>query len=304
MSRNRDLNFKGGRFQQRHSLLSIAGLLVLFLFCSCRYFKKEDKAKANAVARAYDKYIYADDLKGIVPANSSKQDSAVIAKNYIDNWIHQQAVLHKAEKNLDNEKKDVEKQLEEYRNSLVRYAYEKELIQQRLDTNVSDKEIETFFNSNPDNFQLKSNILRVILLKLNKKSPKLDKARQWYKSENAKDRELLTGYAHQYAINFYLDDNTWLQFDDLLKEIPIKTYDQEQFLHNNRNIEVEDSTDIYLISIKSFKIKNSLSPLSFEKNNIRAMLINQRKLKLIEQMEKQAYDDAQNNGDVEILKGN
>ena len=91
-------------------------------------------------------------------------------------------------------------------------------------------------------------------------------------------------------------------FDDLLKEIPIKTYDQEQFLHNNRNIEIEDSTTLYLISIRDFKIKNSLSPLSFERNNIRNMIINQRKLSLVAEMEQQAYDDARRKGDFEILK--
>jgi hypothetical protein len=277
-------------------------LLLIFFISSCKLFKKQDGDKRDAVARAFDKYLYTDDLKGMVPANTAKQDSIVIIKNYISNWIHQQVVLHKAESNLDEEKKDVDRQLEEYRNSLIRYAYERELIQQRLDTIVSDKEIEDFYNANPGNFELKSNILKVIYLKLNKKSPKLEKARQWFRSDQPHDRALLTDYCRQYALNYFLDDNTWLLFDDLLKEIPIKTYDQEQFLQNNRNIEIADSVNIFLVSIKGFKIKNSLSPLSFEKNNIRAMIINQRKLKLIEQMEKQAYEDAEKKGEFEIIK--
>jgi hypothetical protein len=276
-------------------------LISVLTLSGCKLFKKKDTASKEAVVRVYNKYLYKSELEEAIPANASKEDSSRIAKGFIDNWIHQQVVLHKAESNLDEEKKDVEKQLEEYRNSLIRYAYESALVQQKLDTNVSDKEIETFYNGNPDNFQLKSNILRAVYLKLNKKSPKLNKARDLYKSDNEKDRAWLTDYCRQYAINYYLDDKTWLQFDDLLKEIPIKTYDQEQYLQNNRNIEVEDSTNIYLISIKGFKIKNSLSPLSFEKNSIRAMLINQRKLKLIEDMEKQAYEEAKNKEEIEIM---
>lgn len=193
--------------------------------------------------------------------------------------------------------------MDEYRNSLIRYAYEKALIEQRLDRSVSEKEIEEFYNANPGNFELKSNILKVIYLKLNKKSPKLNKVRDWYISDKQKDREQLRDYCRQYALNYYLDENNWLMFDDLLKEIPIKTYDQEQFLHNNRNIDnIEDSTTLYLISIKGFKVKNSMSPLSFEKNNIRTMIINQRKLKLVAEMEQQGYDDARRKGDFEILK--
>jgi hypothetical protein len=276
-------------------------LICLAALGSCKLFKKKDTVNKDIVARVYDKYLYAGELEEAIPVNSSKQDSAQIAKGFIDNWIHQQVVLHKAESNLDDEKKDVENQLEEYRNSLIRYAYESALVQQKLDTNVTDQAVEDFYKSNPDNFQLKSNILRAVYLKLNKKSPKLNKVRDLYKSENAKDRTWLTDYCRQYAINYFLDDKVWLQFDDLLKEIPIKTYDQEQFLQNNRNIEVEDSTNIYLISIKGFKIKNSLSPLSFEKNNIRAMLINQRKLKLIEDMERQAYEEAKKKDEIEIM---
>jgi len=279
--------------------------LVIFIFpvvfVSCKYFAKKSETKTkDAVARVYDKYLFPENLEGIVPATASIQDSVTITKSYIDNWIHQQVVLHKAESNLDEAKKDVDNQLEEYRNSLIRYAYERALIEQRLDTNVSDKEVEEFYNANPGNFELKSNIVKVIYLRLNKKSPKLNKVRDWYTSDSEKERDQLKDYCHQYALNYFLDDNTWLMFDDLLKEIPIKTYDQEQFLNNNRNIEIEDSTTIYFVSIKGFKVKNSLSPLSFERNNIRAMIINQRKLKLVAEMEQQAYDDAKKNNEFEI----
>jgi hypothetical protein len=275
-------------------------ILSFLIGVSCKYFRKEDSAKKDAVAKAFDYYLYPDDLTGIVPAGASRKDSIEIVKNYIENWIRHKAVLRKAEKNLDDEQKNVEKQLEEYRNSLITYAYETELIRQKLDTNVSEEEIVAFYKNHPQNFELKDNIIKVNYLKLNKKSPKLDKVKQLYKSQAKKDRDLLEEYCHQYAINYYLDDNTWLLFDDLLKEIPIKTYDKEQFLQNNRLIEIEDSSLIYLVNIKGFMIKNSISPLSFEKKNIITMIMNERKLKLIDEMEHNAYDEAKRSGDVEV----
>ncbi len=275
--------------------------IALLLLTSCKLFKK-NADKKNAVARVYDMYLFPEDLSGIIPSGSSREDSISITKNFVDNWIKQKIVLHKAEENLDNEKKDVEKQLDEYRNSLITYAYEKALIEQKLDTVISQNEIEDFYSNNQNNFELKDNIIRVIYLKLNKKSPKIEKARQWFKSDNAKDRTLLTEYCHQYALNYFLDDNTWLLFDDLLKEIPIKTYDKEQFLQNNRNIEIEDSLNYYFVSIKGFKVKNSVSPLGFEENNIRTMIINQRKLKLIEEMEHQAFENAKKKNDFEVYE--
>ena len=275
--------------------------LLLFQFSSCNLMKKEDNADERIkVARAFDYFLFQDDLLGIVPSGVSESDSLTITGNFIENWIRQKSVLHKAENNLDDEKKNVQRKLEEYRNSLLTYTYETELIRQKLDTIVSDEEIEKFYNQNRNNFELKNNIIKVIYLKLNKKSPKLNRAREWYKSNSAKDRTALQEYCHQYALNYFLDDDTWLLFDDLLKEIPIKTYDNEQYLQNNRNIEIEDSSNIYLVSIKGFMTKNSNSPLSFERNNIQTMIINQRKLALVEKMQQEAYDDARKSGDVEV----
>jgi hypothetical protein len=115
-----------------------------------------------------------------------------------------------------------------------------------------------------------------------------------------KDREQLAGYCHQFAENFYLDDNSWLLFDDLLKEIPIQTYNKELFLQNNRFVEVVDSLHNYFLNIKGFKIRNSLSPLSFEKENIKNIILNKRKLELIMKMKQDVYNDALNNKKIEI----
>ncbi len=267
---------------------------------ACSYFRQDTTEGKDAVARAFDYYLYPEDLQGLVPIGASRQDSILIIKNYLENWFRQKAVLRKAERNLDDEKKNVEQKLVEYRNSLITYTYETELIRQKLDTVINEEEIASFYKNNQDNFELKDNIIKVIYLRLNKKSPKLNKVKEWYKSSAKKDRKLLEDYCHQYALNYFLDDNTWLLFDDLLKEIPIKTYDKEQFLQNNRIVEIEDSSTIFLVNIKGFMVKNSTSPLSFERNNIKTIIANQRKLILIEQMEKQAYEDAKKGNDVEV----
>jgi len=149
-------------------------IVALFAFSSCKLFRKNPDKK-DAVARVYDMYLYPEDLAGVVPSGTSRPDSIAITKNFIRNWIRQKVVLKKAEENLDNEKKDVEKQLSEYRNSLITYAYEKALIEQKLDTTISPKEVEDFYNTNQANFELKDNIIRVIYLKLNKKSPKINR---------------------------------------------------------------------------------------------------------------------------------
>ena len=84
----------------------------------------------------------------------------MLLKNYIDNWIHESLIIHKAETNLNNEQKNVEKQLQDYRNSLITFIYEKALVQEKLDTIVKNSEIEEYYTKNKANFELKDNIIK------------------------------------------------------------------------------------------------------------------------------------------------
>lgn len=301
MIENRSISPKVLALPRSYGAMVLSGLICFLLISSCNYLKKRDiETTGNAIARVHDKYLYAEDISRMIGQGTSKEDSALLANNYIQNWIKQQVILHKAETNLDDEKKDVEQKLEEYRNSLITYIYETELIRQRLDTVVTDQEIEKYYAENQTNFELKDNIIKVLYLKVKRDAPKVKKAKEWYKSTNSKDRLQLEQYCYQFASDFHLDDETWLLFDELLKKVPIKTYDKETFLRNNKFIEIEDSTDLYLINIKEMKIRESLSPLSFVKDDIKVLIVNKRKLSLIREMEKAAYDEALKKNEFEI----
>ncbi|MCX6229956.1 MAG: hypothetical protein NTZ33_00295 [Bacteroidetes bacterium] len=268
--------------------------MLIGIFASC-----SSKNKEEIVAKAFDYYLYKSELKGIIPKGSTKNDSIAITKNFINNWIHQKIILHKAEKNLTEEQKDFTAQIENYRNSLLVYSYESKLIMQLLDTAVTNAQIQEYYEKNTDNFLLKDNIIKVNYVKLTKNSAIKEKVKSMLFSEKDNKNQLLDICSKQ-AVNFFLEDNEWLLFNDLLKEIPIETYNQESFLKSNRTLEIKDDNYIYLINIKDFKIKESTSPLSFEKDNIRNIILNKRKLLLINKMHDELFDEAVKSNEFKI----
>lgn len=272
-------------------------IIVSFLF-SCGFSGKKEN---DSVSRVYDEYLYKTDLIGLVPFGTSAKDSISIVGNFINNWIKQKLVIHTAENNLSSKQKDFEKQLEDYRNSLIVFTYEKELIRQKLDTTVSAEEIETYYNKNRNEFLLKDNIVKVWYVKMPVNSANKIAVRNLYKSDAATKKQLLEEYCKKYAVNYYIDDSTWLYFNDLLKEIPIKTYNQENYLKNHRYIEMDDSLYSYFVNIKGFQVKESVSPLGFEKENVKKIILNKRKLKLIEEMQDGIFKEALKNNDFEIF---
>ena len=106
--------------------------------------------------------------------------------------------------------------------------------------------------------------------------------------------------AHQYGEKFHLNDEQWIFFEGLKNEVPIIVSQTKGYLKNIKNIEVEDSLSFYFISIKDYRLKNDLSPLSFEKQNIKNIIINKRKLSLINKIRSELYQEAFMNKDVEI----
>ncbi len=273
-------------------------LILTLVLLSCN---SKDEDQKTQVARVGEAYLYVEDIGDIIPNRTSAKDSIFILKRYVEDWVHDQILVQKAEDNLTEVQKNVENQLKEYRNSLITYAYEKELIQGHLDTVVTNEEIEKYYETHQDDFQLKDNILKVIYVKVSKTAPKLELLRKLCKSENMKDREQLATYCHQFAENFFLNDEAWLFFDDLLKEVPIETYNKELFLKNNRFVEVSDSVSVYFLNIKGFKIRETISPLGFEVNNIKNMILNKRKLELITKMKEDIYNEALNKNKAEFF---
>ncbi|MEI7595962.1 MAG: hypothetical protein WCK02_09460 [Bacteroidota bacterium] len=274
--------------------------LIILTIASCNMFKVDEKQ--DAIARVNDKYLYKNELSKLVPTGLTKQDSIVFVQNYINSWIKQNLLLSTAEKNLPTDQKDFQNLIDEYRNSLLIFTYEKELVRQKLDTSVTDAQIEKYYKENQNQFQLKYNIIKVLYVKVPLKAPDLQNLKKYLKSDNEVDRTKLEDYCHKYAINYFLDNESWLVFDDFLKEVPITTYDQENYLKNNRFVEIKDSTSQYFVNIKGFQIKESISPFNFEKDNIKSLILNQRKLELIDKMGTQIFVDAQKKGNFEIYK--
>lgn len=270
--------------------------MVVLISCN----RGNNSTDEKPIARVFDKYLYASELKELIPENSSGNDSIEIVRTLVNNWIQQNIVLHKAEQNINEENPELNKQLEDYRNSLVIFHYEQELIRQQLDTIVTDDEIEEYYKKNQSNFELKDNIIKVVYVKLNIDAPSIKQVLGFVKSDDETEMEKLEDYCKRYAVNYFLDSDSWLLFADLLKEIPIKTYNEEEYLKNNTFIELKDSMYYYFVNIKGFRIKDSVSPLSFERDRIRNIIINKRKLELINQMKKDVFIEAQNENDFEI----
>ncbi len=270
--------------------------LVVFALVSCQQHEK-----GKPVARVFDKYLYESDLQNIFLSNVSKEDSMLIAKAYIEKWIQTQLLLRQAENNLNDKEKNVARQLEDYRASLLIHKYEQAFINQKLDTLVKDFEISEYYYANRENFVLSEPIVKALFIKLRKEAPQSVKIREIYRSKRQEDIQLLDNLAYQAAINYDFFNDQWIPFAAITRELPYTIDDLKQTFAR-QYIEMEDGSFVYLVSLREIKNQGDIAPLEYITNELKEMIINSRKQKLIQQLEQNIYAKAQDDRSFEIFK--
>ena len=278
---------------------SIAILLFLsFWLGGCNLLNPEKET--IVLAKIGDKSLFLSEIQPSIPENVEGADSALFVKEKVKKWVEQTLLLQMAELNLSESEKNIEKEIEDYRKSLLIYAYEKAFIAQKLDTLISDNEVANYYEGNLQNFELKDYVVKVLYTKLEKNAPQISYLRTMINNtEEQEVRYQLEDYCRQFATNYMLEDQVWLYFEDLLKEIPIKTYNIDAFLKNNKVVEIEDEQYLYFLVIKDYRLKDSVSPLELEKSRIKSIILNKRKLELTKSMRKDLYQDALNKNLIE-----
>jgi hypothetical protein len=268
----------------------LAGFL---LFCSCDNLR--GPSSGDAVAKVYDQYLYRADLVHLVPPFTSASDSIVMVQLYIDNWIRQQLIIREATRNTSRVKTDIEKKVKDYRNSLIVFAWENEQVINNLDTVISLKEVTSFYEQNIEMFRLKENIARVWFVKVPLDAPSGRSVIRGGDSEELED------YVLEHAANYLLDSDSWLFFDDLLRNVPLQVSSSEQFLRENQLVEITDDYFRYYMRIFDYKLKGSTSPMAFEMENLKNMILNRRKLMYVSQLRNRLYQQALENKNVETF---
>ena len=279
-------------------LAFVTGVVLMLAVTSCRdYIMQSDRI---VVAECYGNKLYPEDLEGVVPADANKMDSLARVNDFIDSWIRQQLLIHQAEINLSPEQRDFSKQLQDYNNSLLIYAYETQLIEQYLDTVVSDDEIASCYEENMANFQLRSTMVKVAYVILKDDCKHKKDIQQIMSNRDTLMLPQLDALASQYAVSSFLDVDSWVRLDDLLETIPLEIYNTESFLKKNRFVSFEKDNLVYLVRFEGHLMEESVSPLEIERDNIKNIILLRRKKDLLSQMNVDLYERAKKEKVFEI----
>ncbi len=289
--------------KDRVLFLALHTLIVMFLV-SCDRYVKDDNEDAK-VARVGEKFLYKKDIAPFLFVGASKQDSATIVMNYVNNWASKQLLLEKAKINLpENKLREFNDLVADYKTDLYTRAYKEALVEQTSDTLVTKAQMSQFYETEKENFRLKERLVKIRFAHLPKQFLDKKEVIKRMKRFNEDDLKFLDSIGVQFKkLNF--NDSIWVSAQRVIDEIPPLTIkNNKKYLKKSQFFELKDALGVYLGKVVDVRKINEVAPLSFIKPTIKQVLLNRRKLEYLRRLETEIIDEAIKENKFEVFTQN
>lgn len=271
-------------------------IIILFFAGSCKYFgnigDNEKVAELNGEA------IYASDIKAIIPPGTALQDSISMVNQYVNSWAINNLLALKAEKQLSKEDKDVRDEIEEYRRQLLVFRYEKQYVEERLDTTVVEDEMKAYYDNNSKNFTQSTSIVKARLIKISSVSPNIELVRKIYKSQYTEDLDELERLTYNSADRFNNFNDNWVEMNIVARELPLDIESCEKDAWSKSCIETKDSLYNYFVYFSEKIAPNQIAPYEYYKPKIKEIILSKRKQSLLDNLKINLIKEAIENKDL------
>ena len=281
-------------------LICLHLFFMVFVAFSCSGSGAADADRAlNPIVTVGDKTLYQADLDEVIPIGLSAEDSTAAVKSYIDMWVNDQLIYNKALQNIIN-KKDIDELVESYKKSLITSSYQEQLLKEYFSKSVSENELKAYYEQNKDKFKLEDNIIKGLYLKIPVNSKQLANFQKWYKQGNDAAIENIEKNTLQNAVAYEYFYDKWVGLVDVLENMPPAVTDEKIFLQRNKNLELRDSSFVYLLNIKEYELAGSEAPYDYVKGQLSEMYMEQKKADYIQQVKKDLYDKAVSDEEIKF----
>lgn len=272
-------------------------IFTTLLLTSCSNIS--DNNSNDLIARAGENFLYQNQL----PSFSSEQDSILRYLNYIETWAKEKILYDLSLTNLSQSKKnDLDLLVEKYKVDLYINSYKDLIVNSRIDSIVTDQEIESFYNMNIDNFKLNENLLKYRYLKVPSDNINISRIRRYIQRLNESDRDFLDSLNFQFA-DLKINDTMWFTEREVISSIEfINQKNKSNYMRINRLYEFEDDQYTNYFIVKDLLKSGNIPPLSYLYDRIKSNIINQRKLNLIQNINKEILNDALKSSKYEVFK--
>ncbi|MCM1501162.1 MAG: hypothetical protein NC115_00625 [Bacteroidales bacterium] len=277
------------------SRIAIVLMLMVPAFSSCRLVNSL-LHDGEVVARVGSNMLYKGEVSRLIPDGIPAEDSLRLAMQYINTWASDMVFLDMAESQLSKGEKDVSKELEDYRRSLLKYRYEQIYVNERLDTAVTSKEVEEYYSSHPKDFVLVRPIVKARSLKISQASPDIDHFRKMMSSFGLDGGWTMDDFSSPTVGQFTTYSDKWIDLDILARDMEMEL----SMLDDVKAGKFYENVDSYGLLNVAYIVEvlpaGTASPVEYCTPAIRDLIISARKHRLTTSLERDLLEDARDKG--------
>ncbi|MBQ9309812.1 MAG: hypothetical protein IJ222_02995 [Bacteroidales bacterium] len=279
----------------------ILSALSAMLLCACGFVGSlvhDDQV----VARVGKEKLYRSELATYIPDGSSPEDSSNLALQYINSWAMERLYVKTAESKLSKEEKNIDRELEAYRRSLLSYRYEQHFISDRLDTLITRAQLEEYYNAHADALELPRPILKLRFVDLMSDSRNYDEILAKLSADGGQAQSDLDSLVSVSALRYFDSSEKWMDAAVVAREFGTDYTTMLSRLKDKYIIfQYDDRGETraaYVFEIK----KSGQAPLEYCEASIRDNILSVRKRDLMKNLEQDLLTDAQNRKDFVIYQ--
>ncbi len=278
----------------KHTLIIITALLCLY---ACQQ-PQATSSSQQVLARAYGESLYMSDLKGLIKADMSPADSALIVNDHVQTWLRNRVLAHTAAGDMPANEK-IERLVSDYRSSLLLTEYKQQLLDTELDTTVTLEELTTYYEDNKQKYELQNNIAQGMYIKIDRTKP-YGNIKRWWKLSKDDHYEKLIDLAQKEADDYMLDSVKWISFDDWEAKLPEGSFKEKYYDNGDRNIYVKNRTHRYFLKINKVIRRGKIAPMEFVQDDISKIILKNKKSDLISKKQEELYQEELDNKNIEV----
>ena len=276
--------------------LIITTFLCIF-FGSCSNFSNNNSN--NLVARAGENFLYEDDL----PSYVSKDDSLIKISSFIETWAKEKVLYDLSIINLSQSKRaEIDELVDNYRIDLYINSYKDLIVNSKIDSIVTNEQIDSFYSTNVNNFKLNENLVKFRYVKVPNDNININRIRRYIVRMSEQDRYFLDSLNFQFA-DLKLDDSIWFTERDVISSINfINQNNKSRYFIKDRLFTLNESNYINFFIVDDMLKSGNIPPKSYLYDRIKSTIINQRKLDILKDINQEILNDALKSRKYEVYK--
>lgn len=255
----------------------------------------------HLLAEVYNRQLYSSEIEGMVPAESSPEDSALLTNAIVERWVRESLLMNEAEKNV-SKNLNIDQLVKDYRASLIRYNYEKSLIELELDSVVSEEEKKAYYDKHKDQYRLDYSIMRGYFIKIPLETEGLNDLKNWMRNtDNPETLQQIKDFCEANASVYFLDEQVWYKKTEIINYCP-KGKLSVGNLRDNTAHNIQDDKYLYLVKVVEAVADEEIAPMSYIEENVLKVILHDRKIQLLDNEKEKLYERETRKNNVKIYK--